>query len=508
MAKKTMDIGESRVRCFWFSSRVVNNDNKVLISESVIKKALTEHVTVESYAYILHDKDVITKYDKEVDEEGHSWGNIGAHKPNHYHVVVQLSTGVALKYISRWFGIPINLIKFQRKDDRRSKDPYLDVVAYLTHEFCPPVMEKYIYPRSEVIIGGLRMDIWDDIDRVYGLKERKKRYHINEDDLNIVLEDVATKGVTLAMARKTVGEVVYIRNEGLFRKARQSYVQNVQPMPGLRTVFYVECVSQNKDIGKGGVGKTVCTHALAKQFAREFGADIHKSYDELRREGYVFDLGGEGVSLQSYDGQPVLVMNDMDSYSMFKAFGRRGTKEVLDNFPSRQDSHIKYGDTIVTAKYVIINGIERYDKFIKGLAGLFGEMQEEDKDLTQYYRRFFAHITLVNEEYMDIFFTKCMLDDTDEYREYYAIRQIYAPFKQMIMNYDNVAITDAEGRILKVLVDKSSEREDRLLNKKKDSESEEFKDLMARIEDNQKELNIVDTGGFTSIPTDEKLPFD
>lgn len=508
MAEKKQCITNKQIRTFWLSSRITDLEGKTLLTEEIIQKAIRDHITVESWAYIKHDQDTITKYDKEVDEENHAWGNIGDKKPEHFHVVISLKSPVKVGNIAKWFGLGENMINFQ-KGRNGSRDPYLDNVAYLTHEFEPSVKEKHIYSRDEVKLGGLRVDIWEDIDRVYGNKERHKKYRINSDDLNDIIDDVATKGLTLKKAREIVGEVVYLRNETLFKKARQNYVLNVQPMPALRTVFYVECVNkENKDIGKGGVGKTVCTHALAKQFSKEFGADVIKPYEELVREGYIFDIGGEGVALQNYDGQPILVMNEMDSYSMFKTFGRRGTKELLDNFPTRQDQNIKYGSTVITAKYIIINGIERYDKFIQGLGGIFGEMNEADKDLTQYYRRFFAHITLVDEEYMDIFFTKCHLDNTRECREYYAIKNVYAPFKKMLTQMDNVVVTDLQGNVLRPLVDKSKEREQSILTEKKGYDSEEYREMAERIKQNQAELKLEDDHGFVSVDDDEPLPFD
>lgn len=484
-----------RVRICWFACRRQNDEGKVLITEEKILSALMSHKTIESYAYILHNKDTVTSYDLEADDDGqYDDCKVGDAKPAHFHVVMQLSSPMSITSISSWFGIPEHLICFNKT--RGKRDSFLDMVAYFTHEFEIVEKEKYVYPRTEVAVGGLRADtIWKDVDFIYKKREQHRRYKVSTDLINDLIEEVANNGMLLEDAKEELGSAVYLRNEKYFKLARSKYVNEKMPMPGLRTVFYIDSEGgSNKSFGKGGRGKTVCTHALAKQFAREFGANPTDSYDELIRRHIVYEIGDKNVAVQRYDGEPIMILNEMDAYEMINVFGRKGTKELLDSFPSRREVNIKYGSTVILAKYIIINGIERYDTFIKGLAGIYGDRAEEDHDLSQYYRRFFSHITIVNERYMNMFFTKGLLDGTEEYREYYAIEHVYAPFRESLLNYQSDVVNMIADKTYKPVIDKAKEYEEKMIGKNKlGIDSPEAKELLRKIDENQASLIVRDT---------------
>lgn len=503
-----------RVHFCYFSSRFFDDEGNKFIDVATVEKAITTHVSIKNAVYYIHDADPISQYDKETDANGDGWNATeDGLKPPHIHVVLDFGkASVSISNIAKWFGIPEYMICFQNRKNQQSdaivRDPFMHKVAYGTHEFEPDELGKHIYPRSVCILFGERKEtIWLDIDKWYGHRAELKKYELSKEEINLYIDDVANKGMTLRQVQEIIGSAIFIRNEDLFKRARRHYVRDVKPMPGLRTVFYVESVSQNKDVGKGGAGKTVCTHALAKQLASEFNADVHKPYEELVREGFCFDLGTDGVGLQSYDGQEVFVLNEMDAYTMFKTFGRRGTKELLDSFPTRQDSNIKYGSTVITAKYIIINGIERFDKFVKGIAGAYDDRKADDKAIDQYYRRFFCDIKLVNEDYMDILFNKGVLDDTREYNEYYAIRHVYAPFSKTIKKYDIEVCTALENKIFQPVIEKTREFENKTKNKIGIND-DEVNRLMKAVDQNQSELRFEDIGDGSQEEELEQLEYD
>lgn len=497
--KKKGSVEDKRVKNFWFSTRLSVED-KEIISEKIVLHELQKHATVESYSYCLHSDDTITEYDKDVDEDGTRWGNVGDPKPLHIHVAGELNTAVKVGQIAKWFGLPVNMIRFQTRDNQQFSDPFRDMTAYWTHEFEPEYKQKHIYPRERVKVGGKRAaTIWDDIAEFYEKREQRKGYNVSRTAINDALYDIAEKGMTLAEAKKKLGIVPYLKNEKDLKRARREYVLLKQPMPAFRTVFYVDCIGDDERSGKGGIGKTACTHALAKQCASEFCPEneretfLQKSYDELSMEGYIFDLGGEGVELQAYDGQPILVCNEMDDYSMYRAFKRRGIKELLDNFPTRQGMNIKYGDTVVTAKYIIINGIQRYDTFIENMSSRMSrDGEKEDGDRTQYDRRVFGIITLIDEDYMDVFFNKGILDGTDEYRQYYVLRHVYAPFKRSLQQFHPETVGKIESEILEPVMLKTRTR-DNLIRDKVGKDSEEYREVMNKIIENQERLEFTDS---------------
>lgn len=91
-------------------------------------------------------------------------------------------------------------------------------------------------------------------------------------------------------------------------------------------------------------------------------------------------------------------MDEISPATLRKAFdGYEGVKSFLDSHPTPEPVNIKYGDTIVTAKYIIMTGIQNVKDFIKSLAGEYtdnhGNHHEADTDyIEQYERRIWAYI--------------------------------------------------------------------------------------------------------------------
>ena len=68
-------------------------------------------------------------------------------------------------------------------------------------------------------------------------------------------------------------------------------MQKRAEIPKFRINYYID--------GKGGIGKNVASKALAKSL-----------YPELSDDDLYFEVGGNNVSFDGYDGQPVIIWND------------------------------------------------------------------------------------------------------------------------------------------------------------------------------------------------------
>lgn len=379
---------------------------------------------ITQYAVIIHDKDV---------------DDLGNPKVPHLHLMCKLKPNYNCSYenIAKWFGVPtqfINKIKAGR---------YEKGLPYLTHQNAP---EKFQYSEDEVYAN---FD-W----RVAILKEETKA------SIDEALEAVAKGKISLREARTMVGDLNYTKNLRKFKDAHTVHLEDVC-MPSIRQTFYIEAVGTSIGLGKGGMGKTVSTHALAKLLASEFGADISMDYEDL--QDYIFDCGDPKVAVQRYQGQPILVLNEMTAYDLKKAFGGpRGVKELLETFPTKQDVNIKNSSTIITAKYIIINGIQPFETFKDELSGEFvdssGHQYRSEKGAReQYDRRFWVHIKIIDEDYMDILFNKGLFDDTKEYQQYIEIKNIKVNWKKLIQNLSGQALSTVEKKVFAPIIDRLEE---------------------------------------------------
>jgi len=525
MAKKKKKY-YPRGRVLWFCTNVVGSDGNVIITKDKAASIIDQHRTaVEHYGIIQHDHDkhdaesvaerdgrrvqlYTDYYESEAEKRGwqkdangkypfdvtlHNqcttavdWylphKNVGDDKEVHVHVALQLATNRCIDEIARWFGIPPYLI-----DIPKGRGAFEDCMDYLVHR---KQKQKYQYNPADVI-SDLDYQHWLDNRTVK--EELHEKYHMSVEDMNDILNEVALNGVTLRQAEEMVSVPVFLRNQKLFRQARDKYIYEHIPMPAPRMVFYID------SDGKSGAGKSVCTRAFCKQLARDYGADITKSMDELKE--YIYKAGKKGVAWQRYDGQPIVYIDDRNAVSMLKEFGgHEGVKNLLDLFPEKDSENIKYGDTVITAKYIVINGIQPFNEFLNGLNGSFktkgGDRITSDADVTQYARRF-TGIMKINPEYIVMMFNRGIMMDTDEYKEFVTICARKANFVNAIQKLQGDAQVAVETRVLAPAIETIREIDKKQKGKitKVDDIPMEFWEYGEDVEYQDAPLVIADMGG-------------
>lgn len=302
--------------------------------------------SIKRWAWVCHDRD------RHED---------GTPKGKHWHVVIYCEPAQTIERVAKWFGVAPNFVK-----KKTGRGAFLDCAQYLTHEKFPA---KAQYPdeavHSNVAWRQLLTERAEAIER-YGT-----------DDLNFRDRqriDVLKYGKTLKQCKEE-DPLLFVKEIGILQKCRAEYLYT-QPAPKSRVNFYI--------CGDGGVGKGQNSRALARALFPEL-----KSDDEI-----FFEIGGDGVSFEGYDGQPVIIWNDFRAKELLFTLGSRSAVfNVFDTIPTNLRQNVKYSSVKLLNCVNIVNSVEPYTDFCDGLAGEYvgkdgTAYKAETSQKQQSYRRF------------------------------------------------------------------------------------------------------------------------
>ncbi len=375
-------------------------------------------------------------------------------KEPHIHCVIKLKYARCIDEIARWFGIPVTMI-----DIKSGHHVFEDCATYLVHKKQP---EKHNY--EAVIDSHIRanFDYQEWLSNQAVLDILHEKYHMHVDDINDIVNKVANDGLSLREVESMVSTPVFLRNKKLFRDARDHYISTHMEMPANRFVFYVD------SLGQSGAGKSIATKALCKQYAKDYGADITKDMGELKE--YIYKAGGKGVAWQRYDGQPIVYIDDREAVDLLMEFnGHDGVKNLFEPYPDKESVDIKYGDAIIVAKYIIINGIQPFEAFIDGLNGSYvskdGTRVESDKDRGQYARRITGIVRILEDDIVELLFNSGVMRNTREYERYESIKIMSVNFQRVAERLSGDARFQIESKTFDSLVEESRNVEERFKNK-------------------------------------------
>lgn len=408
-----------------------------LLDESKILEALS-HKTIKEWAYICHDKDIDSSIFDEKKERAslsHIWfdGFAGQEKynsedefieerlnikrksvgnclkPKHWHIVCRTERAMEIEKIAEWFGIEPNYI-----DVPKGRGAFLDCVAYLTHEGEKQQAEgKYLYPDSDVHAN------FDFRLKIDSKKLRNSKYNRELTDKQWYRNEVLSGNIRPKDMMKDSGLITHYTDDAdALDKMRRKYLAEIAPMPDTRLNYYI-CGAH------GGIGKGLASYALA----RSLYPDI-KDDDDL-----FFVIGSEKTSFDDYDGQPVIIWNDIRPIALLKIFGDRGQLfDSLDMHPKRKREHIKYGKIVLTNEVNIFNSVIPYSEFLDGLAGEYKDrdgncVRSELSAKEQAYRRF-PIIIPVSENEFEVLINKGVLGE-GTYIEYVHHQSVVANFRAL-----------------------------------------------------------------------------
>lgn len=403
-----------------------------LLDEEKIIKSLKEHESsIEVYAYISHEEDVVS-FDDIAEQP---WKNlkIGELKPKHWHIALKLKYTRTVKDVASWFNLEPQFVEVVGQKKRLPTNIRFDIIfGYLIHIASP---EKHQYNCSKV----RHSKSFDYEDFIIQLKTRSD-IKTHKKSIEIQLTEVLKEGKSLAQVRSEIGEEEFAKHRKDFQKNREEYLYYYAEKPKARINIYI--------CGRGGSGKTILTRELANRLLPIICPNLELKSDEEK----MFEIKAKGVTFKGYDGQPVLILNDIRSFEMFSSFeSRNNIFNLFDTFPNGTINvqNVKYGHAVILNYINIINSAEYYIDFLDGLVRDDKNEFIKNEDNGQSYRRFPIVIdltpnyyeVLVNEYYLGI---SAKPTDYEVYGPYeYRLAELYADTcgdKELMQPYIDKAV--------------------------------------------------------------------
>jgi len=432
----------------------------VYVNEEKNKKTFIDRLQVLSDAKGLA-KDETTEsgfvYDAELEQRAHEYADeqfpkieVGQLKPAHWHVVFHFPINRNAGEIARWFKL-LNgeTLEPNWNEVKTGKTALPNALAYLIHAHDE---KKFQYSKESVIAS---FDYVNAIDEQLAREEKLEKYHQTADDINLILDRISEDGLPLKDAKAILSPAVYFRNQQLLERARKDYVLNKMPIPQPRMCFYVDSEGIDDDFGKGGIGKTACAKAFAKQLASEFGADVSKDVNDLQE--FIYVAGDAKVFLQDYDGQPIVLIDEINGVDFKRACkGVNGVKALLSPFPERKALDKKHGAVVCAAKYIIVCGIQSFEAFKKDLAKetrIDGEIQKSEESVKeQFDRRFWGLLHLTTEQVLEILLNRGLFDKMPEQNVLTMTARVKVSFQKLTSQLSPAVRAPIESKIFQPLL--------------------------------------------------------
>ena len=365
------------------------------LSEDKIKSVFLAYKSIEKWAYIKHDKDI----DQETKEQ----------KKPHWHIVLIFKNAAPINQIAKWFGIEPQYVS----SIKGGRNAFIQCCEYLTHENeKQQELGKHRYEDSEVFSNfnfreELDKYLEDKLLKNTGLGKLELRKRVLADGLKlsqIDMYDLSADYSQLVMCRR-------------------EYIKNYAPLPSSRINFYIT--------GSSETGKSLSSRALAKTLV--------DPTNQLK-DKEVYFIVGQGKSLfQGYDGQPVLIWDDLRAFDLLKYYDNNvgAIFNLFDVIPSSSEQNVKFSSVKLINSINIINSIETFEEFCKIIChkNSFCETPEPDK---QIYRRFPFFIELSASQKYDFFVNSRFFDANEpNYKAYLAHKNMGIGLMKITNAYKN-----------------------------------------------------------------------
>lgn len=332
---------------------------QTLLTQQDVEAALAVP-SIKRYAWILHDKDVLS-----AQEAAQLGRQVGDPKGDHFHIVVEMNNMTSIGTLARRFGVPPNCVEM-----KKGRGVYWDLVEYLTHEH-PKQQEagKFRYPDEKVHsnISNWREQLDAHVEQRSGeASSVRMRERIND-----LCERVLDGELTIRQAKEKDLKAFSQCIDRVYRNRRE-YLKLAEP-PEVRINYHISGEG-------GGLGKT----SLAKLYAQSLHPD-------MRPDECYYVVSDLKVPFDNYDGQPVIIFDDVRAKDLIYNFDRTGVFRLFEQHPDKTFQNVKYGSVNLIHSVSIITSTESYEDFCNQLAGTYvakDGTQHLAEDDTQAYRRF------------------------------------------------------------------------------------------------------------------------
>jgi hypothetical protein len=381
-----------------------------------------KHKTITRYAYIKHDRDIVSEWDVENGKGAYSEADLGQPKGTHWHIVLETKHGqMPVSTIARWLGIPENMIEIPK-----GKGAFIDCVEYLRHsDIRQELKGKYVYDASEVKSN------FDWESEVTEMVLRKTKYEKPLSQADFLKNEVLYSGMRLGDVQKRYPSI-YMKEQTVFDRLRMKYLTERASLPSSRVNFYIE--------GQSGYGKDTMARSIARSL---FPNMADRDDDDI-----FFEIGGDKVTFDGYDGQPVIIWSEFRADTFVNALGGyEGVLGAIDIIPKNNRHHKKFGFVKLINSVNIVTSTQPYVEFLRGL------IPSNDPDPTQANRRFPLIIPIHVKDF-DILINSGYLG-ADTYRDYIAYKNIVGSFGDLArrLNTRPELLNQAESELIKPVID-------------------------------------------------------
>ncbi|MBQ5591882.1 MAG: hypothetical protein IIU80_02955 [Clostridia bacterium] len=461
-------------RCWELTTKLIHPETgKTLIEIDQIDKISKNFPQLDSYAWIVHDKD------KKAD---------GTPIEPHIHLLMNFTNAQKLSPLAKAFNFEDNPSFFVKKNNGRGKrSAYLDSLVYLTHEDeKQQKLGKHLYSDDEVHFWHVNGQGFREyvIEKQKSVKTNVEKYGRAELtlteklELSVLYDGVKPRDIRLKHPFE------YNKSVEKFKKNRIDFLKN-QPMPPFRFNVYVT--------GDGGSGKGLISQGLSHALINPDG--------EMEDEDIFFTVGAQSVSFEGYNGQPVIIWDDCRSNELFQKLDSRGNIfNVFDPHPKNISQNIKYGSIKLTNTINIINSVQPFEEFCNKIAGEHIDRKTgdiipaEDSQISQIYRRFPLVIEIIDAEHYNLSYNMAFFKEAEDYKELCCYENIYGPFIKLVETFgkNSEAYKKHTKESLSLVCD--------------------YYEFAKKIHTESPELNEdsidIDFGRLGLPNTDEPLPFD
>lgn len=388
-------------RIFSIMSALVHPDTgEVLHTKDSLDQA-AQRPGVDRAAWVIHEKDT---WDVD-DVTNNPRATAGEHKPAHFHAAESRKNTISLGAVARAWNVPPNFVNLVK-----GKGGFEDCCQYLTHEHPNAQLAgKHRYADEEVHAYGFNFR--ETVDKRAAQQQKKKGKKVSA--AKKLLFRIQEEGLTPRQAKKLDPMAYLEAGYSKIEKARDEFLKTA-PLPSVRTNYYFA--------GESGAGKS----GLASLYA---AAIAQRIYPDLDFEDAIYFAGREGVELQSYEGQPIIIWDDFRPWDLLSTFGgRAGFFSAFDIAPNKSEVNKKYGSVRLVNSYNIVTGILPYRDFLDQLAGEYTNARGDhfrSEDKNQSYRRF-PFIAELTKGTIDFYLSEGFAEGTSAWDSYMAVARMRA----------------------------------------------------------------------------------
>lgn len=382
------------------------------ITEEQIADGLN-HATIKRWAWIWHDRDIYTEQDEIADRNDRI--KAGDPKFKHVHIMLDIPSKFPISTVARWFNVPPQQVTVMR-----GRGAFLDGVEYLPHESPRAIEQHKTHYDDDEIHASPGFDFRKELT---DLQAHRAKYGKRAGDMtpaDTMRMHVMHDGWNMKQCRDD-DPLTYAKIRSSLPPLRLDYLLDAAPCP-FRMNIYVD--------GPGGMGKTAFCRFLAEMMF----PDADSAY---------FTIGNdERVTFDGYDGEPVILWDDVRIGKLIRQFGREGVFRLLDPHPAKDAQQAKHSRVILTNALNIINGSRPYEEFISGLAGTYTDrdgIQHQAEDENQAWRRIPLILCVRSDDFKVLINEGFVNDDLHSIKSMRMYAQIQGSMKSMMEKLEGSA---------------------------------------------------------------------